>query len=170
MYRMGKRVYANSRGEVQRLLRPVIVSLSLLTLLVAGGIVSAAYATTDPYIQTPHDTIPNFAQTPTIRSNVPQGNWDDATAWTPAQVPGPTDVVAIRTGHTVTVRDQTAAACLREDRVRLPPEEGSLAQCPKGAVGHDESGHRTPGPGRARPAPVLPQECSCARVRKALCL
>ncbi len=110
MCRMWNWVCATSPGDVQRFLRPAIVSLSLLTLLVAGGIVSAAHATTDPYIQTPHDTVPNFAQTPTIRSNVSQGNWDDATTWTPAQVPGPNDVVAILTSHTVTVRNQNAVA------------------------------------------------------------
>src|SRR5688572_26609095 len=52
-------------------------------------------------ISTPHDTIPDFAEFATISSNQ-SGNWSNAATWTPARLPGPEDIVAIRAGHTVT--------------------------------------------------------------------
>jgi hypothetical protein len=44
--------------------------------------------------QTHHDTIPNFAQNPTIRS-VRSGSWSTPTTWNPARVPTTSDIVLI---------------------------------------------------------------------------
>ncbi len=82
--------------------------VGLLGALTLGGM-PAAQASTDPFFQTPYDTIPNFAQTPTIRSRA-SGDWASATTWDAGRAPASTDVVAIVTGHTVTVRTQTATA------------------------------------------------------------
>lgn len=69
-----------------------------------------AAATTDPVIVTPYDTIPNFAQTPTIRSQA-NGEWSDPGTWNATgRVPAAADVVAIMPGHTVTISTQTATA------------------------------------------------------------
>lgn len=50
-------------------------------------------------IHTAHDHIPDFAANPTLRS-ASSGPWSSASTWTPARVPGSTDIVRI--AHTVT--------------------------------------------------------------------
>ena len=74
--------------------------LALLGLASPGSILAAQPAS----FVTPHDTIPNFAQFPTIRS-VRSGSWSDGNTWTPARLPGASDVVLVR--HTV-LYDHTA--------------------------------------------------------------
>ena len=54
--------------------------------------------------RTHHDTIPNFAHNPTIRS-LQHGAWSSASTWNPARLPGDSDVVLIQ--HAVTY-DSTA--------------------------------------------------------------
>ncbi len=79
-----------------------------LAALPVGGAPGAA-ASTEPFFQTHYDTIPNFAQNPTIRSRA-SGDWANPNTWDAGRVPAATDVVAIVTGHTVTIRTQTATA------------------------------------------------------------
>jgi hypothetical protein len=55
-------------------------------------------------IHTPNDHIPHFAASPSIRS-ASGGAWSSAATWTPARVPGASDIVSI--AHTVTY-DTTA--------------------------------------------------------------
>jgi hypothetical protein len=55
-------------------------------------------------IHTAHDHIPNFAANPTI-SSASNGSWSSAGTWTPARVPGPSDIV--RMIHTVTYDSTT---------------------------------------------------------------
>jgi hypothetical protein len=45
-------------------------------------------------IHTPNDHVPNFAASPSIRS-VTSGSWSSAATWSPARVPGPSDIVSI---------------------------------------------------------------------------
>ena len=56
---------------------------------------------------THHDTIPNFAQSPTIRS-ARNGSWSATTTWTPARVPTASDIVLIT--HAVTYDSTTGNA------------------------------------------------------------
>jgi hypothetical protein len=49
-------------------------------------------------IHTPNDHVPNFAASPSIRS-VTGGSWSSPATWSPARVPGPSDIVSI--SHTV---------------------------------------------------------------------
>jgi hypothetical protein len=66
--------------------------LCVLFALVAHGVLPApSHAQT---IHTAHDHIPDFAATPTIRSSA-SGAWSAASTWSPARVPGPSDVVNI---------------------------------------------------------------------------
>jgi len=51
------------------------------------------------FFQTNHDTIPNFAQSPTITS-VQNGPWSQASTWNPSRVPTANDIVLI--SHIVT--------------------------------------------------------------------
>jgi hypothetical protein len=50
-------------------------------------------------IHTPHDHVPDFAATPTIRS-ASNGDWSSPATWSPARLPAPTDVVSIT--HAIT--------------------------------------------------------------------
>jgi hypothetical protein len=50
-------------------------------------------------IHTPHDHVPHFAATPTIRSAA-GGVWSSPSTWSPARLPAPADVVSI--AHAVT--------------------------------------------------------------------
>jgi hypothetical protein len=59
------------------------------------------------FIHTPHDHVPNFAATPTIRS-VAAGPWSSPATWNVSRVPTATDVVSI--GHTVTYDSATGIA------------------------------------------------------------
>ncbi|MFN7916539.1 MAG: G8 domain-containing protein [Vicinamibacterales bacterium] len=85
------------------------LSVALMTLsgwLLAPG--SAQAAICDQFnCQTMHDTIPNFAGSPTIRS-MKSGNWSSPTTWNLGRVPNATDIVDIIGGTVVTV-DTTAA-------------------------------------------------------------
>jgi hypothetical protein len=69
----------------------------------ALGIAATLLALTAPaaaqVIHTPHDHVPNFAASPTIRSAA-NGAWSSPSTWLPARVPAATDVVSIT--HTVT--------------------------------------------------------------------
>ena len=58
-------------------------------------------------IHTPHDHVPNFAASPTIRSAA-NGAWSSPSTWTPNRLPAPTDIVSI--SHTVTYDSTTGDA------------------------------------------------------------
>ena len=49
-------------------------------------------------LHTPHDHVPNFAASPTIRSAA-HGAWSAVSTWTPARLPTPADIVSV--AHTV---------------------------------------------------------------------
>jgi hypothetical protein len=79
-------------------------------LVVVGLVMGAGHpggAQAQSQFQTPHDTIPNFAQTPSLRSTR-DGAWSAATTWTPARVPTATDIVLIT--HTVLYDSTTGTA------------------------------------------------------------
>ncbi len=82
-----------------------VVAVAVLPI---GGVPGAA-ASTEPFFQTHYDSVPNFAQSPTISSRT-SGDWANTNTWNPSRLPTATDVVTIVTGHTVTVRTQTATA------------------------------------------------------------
>jgi len=71
--------------------QPAAVALAI------GDSTSAAF-------QTHTDTIPNFAQSPTVKSKQ-NGNWSDAATWTTGRVPSTNDVVLI--SHIVTYDSTT---------------------------------------------------------------
>lgn len=58
---------------------------------------------------TRHDTIPNFAGQPTIRS-ASSGDWSNPATWSPARVPNSADVVAITSGTIVTYEAPSGSA------------------------------------------------------------
>src|SRR5262245_48635829 len=69
-----------------------------------------AQAQTGPSsFQTPSDTIPNFAQNPTIQSTR-SGSWFNTTSWNPARLPQASDVVLIKHGMTYDGTTGDAAA------------------------------------------------------------
>ena len=72
------------------------VALSCLALL--GPAIDARQPGDPASFVLHHDTIPNFASTPTIRSVQP-GSWSAAATWSPARVPAAGDIV--RVGHDV---------------------------------------------------------------------
>jgi len=72
---------------------PVLLTLCFLA---ATGLTEAANPTS---FALHHDSIPNFAQNPTIHSTQ-NGNWSNASTWNPARVPQAGDVVLIT--HNVT--------------------------------------------------------------------
>lgn len=66
------------------------------------GTALAAEADDHPgHFHTSHDTIPNFAMTPTITS-AGSGAWSSPGTWSPSRVPIANDVALIQAGHTVT--------------------------------------------------------------------
>lgn len=65
------------------------------------GIASAKQFRQEPYVVTPWDQIPNFAQFPTISSET-SGPWSAPTTWNPRRVPNRDDVVSIASGTLVT--------------------------------------------------------------------
>jgi G8 domain len=58
-------------------------------------------------LHTPHDHVPNFAASPTIRSAA-NGAWSAPATWTPARLPTASDVVSI--SHAVTYDSTTGEA------------------------------------------------------------
>jgi hypothetical protein len=77
--------------------------LYLISLWVAAQLLFPAHAWAQ-LIHTAHDHIPNFAANPTI-SSASSGAWSSPSTWTPARVPGSSDVVGI--SHTVTYDSTT---------------------------------------------------------------
>jgi G8 domain len=79
-----------------------------LSCAVGGALLSGAIADAQ-VVHTPHDHIPNFAASPTIRSAGP-GSWSTPATWTPARVPVGSDVVSI--AHAVTYDTMTGDAAV----------------------------------------------------------
>jgi hypothetical protein len=52
-------------------------------------------------IITPHDTVPDFCESPT-KTSVGSGNWSSGSTWSGGSAPGDGDIVVINPGHTVT--------------------------------------------------------------------
>jgi hypothetical protein len=89
------------KGAIMNILIRAVSIITLLTYsLLPGEEVQAAISS----FQTHHDTIPNFAQNPTIRS-AQSGSWSSVSTWNPSRLPGPADVVLIT--HTVTYGSTT---------------------------------------------------------------
>jgi G8 domain len=82
----------------------VIASLALSPLALSAV---AEAASGPPNFQTHHDTIPNFAQNPTVQSTR-SGAWSSASTWIPPRVPQSGDVVLI--SHTITYDSTTGVA------------------------------------------------------------
>ncbi len=61
---------------------------------------SGSFPTQDPIV-TPDDSVPNFALSPNITSTQ-SGNWSSSSTWNLGRVPQASDVVGIKTTHTVT--------------------------------------------------------------------
>ena len=78
----------------------ITLSTILVTLLLAGQALAMATHCDQTSCMTHHDTIPNFAGQPTIRS-ARSGDWTDPSTWAPARVPRADDVVAISAGTAV---------------------------------------------------------------------
>src|SRR5262245_42962325 len=55
----------------------------------------------NPFIVTPYDKIPNFAQLPTVKS-VTSRPWSNPATWSTGQVPGANAIVSVEPGHIVT--------------------------------------------------------------------
>ena len=83
--------------------RYVGMLLSTLTIVAGGSLPVFAHD-----FQTPHDTIPNFAEYPTIESDR-DGDWSSPKTWG-GSIPGPKDIVAVR--HIVTVTDAAVASVI----------------------------------------------------------
>ena len=82
---------------------------------VSGGGGGTAYYPYDDSIPTHHDSVPNFAKTPTIMS-AQSGNWSSTSTWNLGRVPQSGDVVGIQTTHTVTY-DVNASGTVSLDSV-----------------------------------------------------
>jgi hypothetical protein len=92
---------------------------------------------------TPHDVIPNFGAAPTIRS-VRDGAWSAPATWTPARLPGPTDIVQISAGTTVShdhadgrarvVAIQAGAALQARSDIATRLTVGTLLVLPQGRL------------------------------------
>ena len=63
--------------------------------LTVAAMVAASRDSHAQIIHTPHDHIPDFAATPTIRSAA-SGAWSSPATWRPARVPAPSDIVEHR--------------------------------------------------------------------------
>jgi hypothetical protein len=127
-------------------MRPFALLL-LAGLLGAGGFALAASppgaTCTRTACATRHDSIPNFAASPTIRS-VASGSWREPGTWQPARVPGADDVVSIAGGTTVLVESGDARArtvgVQRGGRLRFAPAgaprltAGTVLVLPGGAL------------------------------------
>ncbi|HEX2446090.1 MAG TPA: G8 domain-containing protein [Vicinamibacterales bacterium] len=66
---------------------------------IGAALLSGAVRADAQIVHTPHDHIPNFAASPTIRS-AGAGPWSSPATWTPARVPAGSDIVGI--AHAVT--------------------------------------------------------------------
>ena len=84
---------------------------------VSGGGGGTAYYPYDDSIPTHHDSVPNFAKTPTIMS-AQSGNWSSTSTWNLGRVPQSGDVVGIQTTHTVTY-DVNASGTVSLDSVGI---------------------------------------------------
>src|SRR5215510_3563835 len=82
-------------------------SLFCLTILCVAAQLLVSVDGWTQLIHTAHDHIPNFAANPTI-SSASNGSWSNPGIWTPARVPGPSDVVIVK--HTVTYDSTTGNA------------------------------------------------------------
>lgn len=110
------------------------------------GVVQASTCTALACV-TMHDTIPNFAGAPTIRS-VASGAWSDPATWDAGRVPAAADVASVEAGHVVAVTDTAAVAGVVgvSGTLRFAPggatrlEVGTLLVLPRGAL---EVGTRT---------------------------
>ncbi len=78
---------------------------TLATILLILGNTGTAFAA----ITTPHDTIPDFCESPTIRS-VANGRWSSPSTWSPARVPAANDKVEVVSGTIVTFDQVMPAA------------------------------------------------------------
>ena len=82
---------------MQRLVSMIAI-ISLMFLCV-GYAKKARADNSASHFHTHHDTIPNFAESPTIQS-AQNGNWSSPSTWSPARVPATNDIVVV--SHTVT--------------------------------------------------------------------
>ncbi len=89
---------------MKRVLHSIILAFATMCLL---GIAEGAAAVNPESFSLHMDTIPNFAQNPTIQT-VQNGNWSNASTWNPARVPQAGDVVLIK--HSVTYDSLTGDA------------------------------------------------------------
>lgn len=76
---------------------PLRITLVFAIFVASVPITELALADHSEFV-TPHDTIPNFAENPTIVS-AQTGPWSSASTWNPPRLPGPADIVLIT--HTV---------------------------------------------------------------------
>ena len=67
--------------------------LAIFVIFGSGNAQTSAFQGPD-FFELHHDTIPNFAQNPTIPS-VQHGSWSSASTWNPARLPQDGDVVLI---------------------------------------------------------------------------
>jgi hypothetical protein len=88
---------------------PSLANRSADNAYAAGGPAAAppAAAQVSPHADhtLPHDTIPDFCASPTIRT-IASGPWSSASIWSPSRLPGAGDVVEIATGTVVTLDSQ----------------------------------------------------------------
>jgi hypothetical protein len=114
-----------------------VPTANLRLIITVAGQLSLASQVPAQTIHTPHDHIPHFAASPSIRSAA-DGAWSSVSTWTPARVPGPGDIVSI--AHTVTLRLLFRDA--RDPRDRSGP---AVLGCHDGAAQQ----HVHPWPGRS---------------------
>ena len=81
-----------------------LLTMAVLISLPLGSTKEVRADTTSAHFHTHHDTIPNFAESPTIQS-AQNGNWSAPNTWNPARVPTTNDIVLV--SHTVTFNSTT---------------------------------------------------------------
>ena len=77
---------------------PTLTRPSTFVAIAAAVMAFVAHDAKAQVLHTPHDHVPNFAASPTIRSAA-HGAWSSAATWTPARLPTPADIVSV--AHTV---------------------------------------------------------------------